>query len=143
MYLTKYNPGMAFGSLFDSFERDFAPMLRSLSRLENGESFRMPLTNINETEKEFVLTMEMPGVLKKNIEVTVEGDDLIVTAERSEKTESEGLLRREIREEKFRRSFSLGRSVDRDKITAKLENGVLKVTLGKKAENVGRKVDVD
>ncbi|MEJ2722804.1 MAG: hypothetical protein P8181_16950, partial [bacterium] len=77
MYLTKYNPGFALGPLFNSFERDFAPLLRSLSGEDEGESFRMPLTNITETEKEFVVTMERPGVLKKDVEVTVEGDDLI------------------------------------------------------------------
>jgi len=139
MFLTKYKPGL----LFDSFERDFAPLLRSWSTKEDGESFRMPLTNINETDNEYVVTMEMPGVLKKDIDVSLDGDDLIVTAERTEKLESKGLLRREIREEKFRRSFSIGRSIDRENIKAKLENGVLRITLAKKAESVGRKVDVD
>ena len=143
MFLTKYRPGMTFGSLFDSFDRDFAPMLKSCSNKEDGEPCRMPLTNINEADGSYVVTMEMPGVLKKDVDVSVDGDDLVVTAERSEKLESEGLLRREIREEKFRRSFSLGRSIDRESIKAKLENGVLKITLAKKAESVGRKVDVD
>jgi HSP20 family molecular chaperone IbpA len=130
MFMTKYRPGMTFGSLLDSFEGEFAPMLKSFSSKGDGEPCRMPLTNINESDSTYV-------------DVSIEGDDLVVTAERGEKLESEGLLRREIREEKFRRSFSLGRSIDRDNINAKLENGVLKITLGKKAESVGRKVDVD
>jgi HSP20 family protein len=143
MFVTKYRPELAFGSLFDSFDREFAPLLRSRSSKENGEPFRVPLTNINETDESYVVTMEMPGVLKKDVDVSIEGDELVVTASRSEKLESEGLLRREIREERFRRSFSLGRSLDRENIKAKLENGVLKITLAKKAESVGRKVDVD
>ena len=138
MFLTKYKPGLTFGSFFDSIDRDLFPEMKT-----SRESFRMPMTNINETESGYVVTMEMPGVLKKDVDVAIDGDDLIVTAERSEKLESEGLLRREIREEKFRRSFSLGRTIDRDNIKAKLESGVLKITLAKKAESVGRKVDVD
>jgi HSP20 family protein len=67
----------------------------------------------------------------------------VVTAERSEKVESEeGLLRREIRSEKFRRSFTIGQAVDREGIKAKLENGILKVSLPKKAQASGRKIDV-
>jgi HSP20 family protein len=143
MFMTKYRPGMTFGSLLDSFDREFAPMLKSCSSTGDGEQCRMPLTNINETDDTYDVTMEMPGVLKKDVDVSIEGDELVVTAERGEKLESEGLLRREIREEKFRRSFSLGRSIDRENIKAKLENGVLKITLAKKAESVGRKVDVD
>ncbi|UCH84732.1 MAG: Hsp20/alpha crystallin family protein [Candidatus Latescibacterota bacterium] len=138
MFLTKYKPGLTFGSFIDSLDRDFFPTMRT-----DRDSFRLPMTNINETDSGYVVTMEMPGVLKKDVDVSIEGDDLVVTAERSEKLESEGLRRREIREEKFRRSFSLGRTIDRDDIKAKLENGVLKITLAKKAESVGRKVDVD
>ncbi|UCG52166.1 MAG: Hsp20/alpha crystallin family protein [Candidatus Latescibacterota bacterium] len=142
MFLTKYKPNSTLESIFDSFDRQFFPILRSWSRDDDGEAFRLPLTNINETEKEYVITMEMPGVEKKDVDVSVDGDELVISAERSGKVESEGLLRSEIRSEKFRRSFSLGRTVDRDNIKAKLENGVLKVTLAKKAESVGRKVDV-
>jgi HSP20 family protein len=88
--------------------------------------------------------MELPGVQKKDLDVSIDGDQLVITAERSEKVESEdGLLRREIRSEKFRRSFTIGDSVERDAIKAKLENGILKVTLPKKALSTGRKVDVN
>jgi HSP20 family protein len=112
---------------------------------ESGEKegFRLPVTNVHETEKEWLLTMEMPGVDKKDVHVEIENDQIIVTGEKAEKTETEGLLRREIRSEKFRRSFLLDSSIDRDNIKAKLENGVLKVTLSKKAESVGRKINID
>jgi HSP20 family protein len=139
----KYEPKNAMEALFNSVDRDFFPMVRPWFRLDDNEGFRMPLVNINETEKEFVVTVELPGVQKKDLDVSIDRDELVVTAERSEKVESnEGLLRREIRSEKFRRSFTLGQTVDRDDIKAKLENGILKVTLPKKTESVGRKVDI-
>ena len=140
MFLTKYRPNRTMDSVFD----DLFPVFKGRAR-ENGEKegFRLPVTNVHETEKEFLLTMEMPGVDKKDVRVEIENDQIIVTGEKTEKTETEGLLRREIRSEKFRRSFVLDSAIDRDTIKAKLDNGMLKVTLPKKAESVGRKIDID
>lgn len=143
MFPTKYVPRTSLDTLFDSLDRDFFPVLRPWFRLDDNDGFRTPLVNINEAEKELVVTMELPGIQKKDLDVSIDGDQLVVTAERSEKVESdEGLLRREIRSEKFRRSFTLGQTVDRSGIKAKLENGILKVTLPKTSESVGRKIDV-
>jgi HSP20 family protein len=143
MFPMKYEPKNNLESILDSLDRDVFPVLRPWFRLDDNEGFRMPLVNINESEKEFTVTMELPGVQKKDLDVAIDGEQLVVTAERSEKVESsEGILRREIRSEKFRRTFTLGRAVDRDGIKAKLENGILKVTLPKKSESVGRKIDV-
>lgn len=143
MFPTKYNPKSGFDNLFEAFDRELLPALRPWFRVDDNEGFRMPLVNINETDKEYVVSMELPGVQKKDLDVAIDGDQLVVTAERSEKVESEeGLLRCEIRSEKFRRSFTLGQTVDRENIKAKLENGMLKVTLPKKSDSVGRKIDV-
>lgn len=142
MFLTKYSPRSPLETLFDD---DFLPALTRWIDPEKGEKemFRLPMTNVNETDKEFVLTMEMPGVQKKDIDVSVEDGHLVVTGERNEKIKTDGLLRREIRSEKFRRSFLLDSSVDRDRIKAKLDHGVLTVTLAKRADSVGRKISVD
>jgi HSP20 family protein len=143
MFPTKYEPKNPIDSLFESFDRDLFPVFRPWFRLDDNEGFRMPLVNINETEKDYVVTMELPGVQKKDLDVSLDRDQLVVTAERSEKVESEeGLLRREIRSEKFRRSFTVGQAIERDSVKAKLENGILKITLPKKAESVGRKIDI-
>jgi len=140
MFLTKYRPNRSIDSVFE----DLFPVFNGCAR-ESGEKegFRLPVTNVHETEKEFLLTMEMPGVDKKDVRVEIENDQIIVTGEKTEKTETEGLLRREIRSEKFRRSFVLDSAIDRDTIKARLENGILQVTLPKKAESVGRKIDID
>jgi HSP20 family protein len=142
MFLTKYKPETGLRSFFDTLDSDFFPALRPWFDGDR-ESYRLPMTNINETEKEYVLTMEMPGVDKKNINVAVEKDTLVITGERTEKIESKGLLRSEIRSETFRRSFALDSGVDAEKIKAKLENGLLKVTLPKVEERVGRKIDIE
>src|SRR3990172_3928031 len=111
MYLTKYSPN----SIVDSVLGDIFPTFQRWTRAEAGDEFRLPMTNVHETETEFLLTMEMPGVDKKNITVAIENDQVIITGEKTEKVEENGLLRREIRSEKFRRSFLLDSSVDREK----------------------------
>jgi len=138
MFLTKYRPKDV------SIDNDFFPMFKWFEGSEKeGEVFRIPRTNVNETDKAFILTMEMPGIDKKEITVALENDQVVVTGERTEKHESEGLLRREIRSEKFRRSFRLDSKIDAEGVKAALDNGLLKVTLPKKAESVGRKISVD
>jgi HSP20 family protein len=142
MFLTKYRPSTSLESLFDT---DFFPIFGKCmdSNAEKKESFRLPRTNINESETEFALTMEMPGVKKDDVDVSIEKDQIIITGGLTEKVETEGLRRGEIRSESFRRSFMLDSTIDRDTVKARLENGILKVTLPKKAESVGRKIDVD
>lgn len=138
MFLTKYRAKDL------SCDADFFPMFKWFDDSENNRDFfRVPKTNVNETDKTYVLTMEMPGINKKEVNVAVENDHVVVTAERTEKYESEGLLRREIRSEKFQRSFRVDATVDADGVKAKLENGILTVTLPKKADSVGRKITVD
>ncbi len=137
MYMTKFSPN----SIVDSILDDLLPTQRWFPT--TGGEFRLPATTVHETDSEFALTMEMPGVEKKIIHVAIENDQIVITGEKTEKVETKGLLRREIRSEKFRRSFVLDPSVDRDKIKAKLEDGVLKVTLPKGVGTVGRKISIE
>jgi HSP20 family protein len=147
MKLVKYHrPIDAFDSWFDTLNRGLFP---AFSRLYgDGETetpvLRLPRTNIEETADKYVFTMEMPGLSKKDVEVAVEGDTLTVKGEKTvESKEDKGVLRSEIRSSKFERSFSLGNKVDQENINAKMDAGVLTVTLPKKSDRVGRKVDVD
>jgi HSP20 family protein len=147
MTLIKYRPqNTHVDALFDRLTRDMWP---SFERLFGGEaegeveSIRLPRTNIEETKDAYVFSLEMPGLSKKDVEVTVEGDVLTIrgekTARREEGTE---LVRSEIRSTKFERHFNLGGAVDADAVKARMEDGILVVTLPKKAEKVGRKIDI-
>lgn len=141
MFITKYNPATGMDSFWNAFNREFFPIAQPFLNGDE-ENFRLPRTNINEREKEFVLTIEMPGVSKKDVEVSLDGETLTIEAERTDTVESEGLLRSEIRAEKYKRTLQVGSKIDRDGIAAKMENGVLKLTLPKKAEILGRKIDI-
>jgi HSP20 family protein len=141
MLLTKWTPRRSFQSIWDTFDNDIFPVKRFFD--EESESIRRPLTNISETDKSYLVTLEMPGVSKEKVEVSLEGDKLTISGERVEKLENEGLLRKEIREEKFSRSFVLDGKIEREQIKAKMENGILTISLPKKEDEVGRKISID
>lgn len=146
MTLIKYRPADQIDSLLTRLARDVWPVwTRSFDADVEGEELRQPRTNITESEQDYRFSIEMPGLNKKDVTVSVENDTLTVRGEKTEKKEkSEGVenLRREIVSTKFERSFYLGGNVDPDAIKASMEDGVLTVTLSKRPEKVGRKIEI-
>jgi HSP20 family protein len=145
MKLMKYeSPTTSIDRLFDRLNWGF-PLERVFSDAEGSEegwaSIRLPRTNIAEVEDAFVFTMEMPGLDKKDVSVNIEGDTLIVRGEKSEQHEEKGLIRREYRSTKFERSFNVN-GINRESVKAKMENGILTVTLPKAPDKVGKKIDI-
>ena len=148
MTLVKYRrPYGVFDSLFDNWNRGLFPALSRSFSVDGSdeEALRLPRTNVEEKDDSYVFTMEMPGLAKKDVEVSLENDTLTVsgnTVENREEKEEKGFLRREIRSSRFERSFALGTEVDQENIKAKMVDGILTITVPKKSEKVGRKVDV-
>ncbi|PIR00881.1 MAG: heat-shock protein Hsp20 [Nitrospinae bacterium CG11_big_fil_rev_8_21_14_0_20_45_15] len=95
-----------------------------------------PKIDVVETEKEIKVTVELPGMEEKDINVNFAGDMLVIKGEKkSEKEEKkEDYCFTERSYGSFHRSIPISTAVDRDKVDAKLKNGVLKVTLPKTAE---------
>jgi HSP20 family protein len=97
----------------------------------NGEpEFVTPEVNIFETKDGYVLEAEMPGVNKEAVEITLEGNELTIIGRRHNESAGEALLR-ESRNVDFRRVFELDPAIDGGKISAKMEQGVLTLTLPK------------
>lgn len=147
MNLIRCNTLAPVDRAFNQLNRGLFPFFNGFIRDEEGlevsENSRLPRTNIQETDKDFVFSMEMPGLTKKEVEVSLENNVLLVKGEKTEeKTEGQNLLRREIRSVKFERSFRIGDGIEQEQIKAKMDNGLLTVTLPKKPEKVGRRVDV-
>ena len=153
MKLVKYHQHRGpFDGLFENWNRGLFPVCSTGGAEARGDvSQRLPRTNIEELDSAYVLTMEMPGLSKKDVDVSLEDDTLTIKGERvveeagkDDKADKpkRGFLRREIRSAKFERSFSLGNEVDPENIKAKMEDGILSVTLPRKSGKVGRKVDV-
>ena len=96
-----------------------------------------PSVNIVEQDHQFNMHLAAPGLEKNDFAIRVENDYLIVSAEKkSEKEETDKrFTRREFNYSSFKRSFQLEDSIDREKISAAYENGVLNITLPKKEES--------
>ncbi|MGX5820555.1 Hsp20/alpha crystallin family protein [Chitinophaga lutea] len=132
MTLVKFNqqPKTLTGLMDDIFNgkfinRDFVP----------AEFFgaHAPV-NIRETKDAYLLDVSAPGFDKADFKINLDGQTLTISTEKKseEKVENEKQIRREFTYRSFSRSFTLDESVDAEKINAKYDNGVLKVTLPKK-----------
>lgn len=101
--------------------------------------------DVAEDDKAYTVKAEIPGVKKEDINVSVDGNLVSLSAEvKSEKEEKEGqkVVRRERYYGSVSRSFTLGHDVDMNKAEAKYEDGVLNLTLPKKPGAAAKKVTV-
>ena len=120
-----------FDNIIDQFFNDlsFDPRF-SLMNTNNVSNY------YNENEKEYYLTMDVPGMSKNDIEVTFDSNRLKISGQRkSDKYDS-------YEYGKMERTFSVPTNVETDKISAKIDNGVLKVLLPKAKSSLGRKISV-
>jgi HSP20 family protein len=126
------------------FEGFFRP-LRWLDEEPAGEGLA-PRLDVVERNNDFVVTAELPGIKKDDIDVSVENGVLTITAEsRSETEEKEGdrVIRQERRYGKYLRSLRLGKAVDEKKVKASYKDGILELTLPKAEEVKPKRITVD
>lgn len=101
-----------------------------------------PRAHIVENGDDFVLQVELPGVRRDGLEVTFENGELAIVGHRTPfQTEAE-LIYRESRPADFRRVFEIDPSIDTTKIGARLEQGVLTLTLPKAEASKPRRIEV-
>ena len=106
------------------------------------EQFICPAATVLENADGYSLDVEMPGVSKESLEMWVENNELTILGRRSMPTVEGTLLHRESRPENFRRTFELDPSIDAEKISAKIEQGVVRLTLPKAEQVKPRKIAV-
>ena len=101
-----------------------------------NEGMTLPKVNIKESDDSFEVQMAVPGFKKDSFNISVENEELLISADIKEEKEekSEAFTRREFGYASFRRSFILPETIDGDKIKANYEDGILNVTLPKKEE---------
>ena len=103
-----------------------------------------PAFEVKETSDSFVLKADVPGVDEKDLDVAVHNGVLTVSGSRSaeERKEGESYAIYERQFGSFSRSFALPEMADGDRVEAKLVNGVLSLTIAKKAEAKPRKIAI-
>ena len=105
-------------------------------------SYLTPAVDIVETRDAYVLESDMPGVNKDGLEILLESNELTIIGHRSDLPSEAECVYRESKPAHFRRVFELDPAVDVDKIDARMEQGVLKLTLPKSERVKPRKITV-
>lgn len=140
--------------LFDGFWRRMVPAAplrhtevepQPLWRFDSDFGFAVPSMDLVETDKEFRIKAELPGMDASNVELGVSGDVLTIKGEKRDEREekAENFHLSERRFGSFRRAFQLHPGVDVERIEAKFDKGVLTVTLPKTAEAASRQRKID
>lgn len=103
-----------------------------------------PRVDVAESENDFTVHAELPGLRKEDIQVTLEDNMLTITGERKDEDEQKDkqFYRRERAYGTFKRTFGLGTEVDADKIAATYKDGLLILTLPKSEAAKPRQIDV-
>ena len=145
---TRVQRGPGQGDAFELAQREFDTMLNRFfgGRESNGGSgYLAPYAvDVREDGDHIYVEAELPGFKKEEVDVTLENQTLTIAAERREQKEEkkgEHLLR-ERRYNRFLRSFNLPPTVDEQTVNAKLNDGVLTITLNKREETKPRKISV-
>lgn len=132
---TRYRPTR---NLFDRFFEDLG---YPFYNLERGDW--IPASDISETEKEFILTVELPGIDMKGIDVSYSDGLLTIKGEKKKASdENESCYCTERYTGSFERSFRIHRDINSDKIDATYKDGILKLVLPKSEESVPKKIEV-
>ena len=130
-------------SIYDPFADVFPTLFRGLlsdaaePRQGQGGAQAVPMrVDVSEANGGYVVKADLPGVPKESIHVDIDGNRVTIRAEvkrESEQKEGERVLRSERYYGQFARSFALTDEIDEERAQAKFENGVLELSLPKKA----------
>jgi len=120
---------------FDGFVNDILNDLpANFGRAFREDVFQFPPVNITEKNEAYHIEVSAPGWQKENFNVKLDGNLLTISAEKKEevKDETAKVIRKEYSNKSFKRSFTLDEKIEASNISAKYENGVLKLDLPKK-----------
>jgi len=111
---------------------------------EPFKGLRTPKLDVIDHDKEIIIRVELPGVDKKDVDVSVNDSVLVIKGSvyRESENEKKGYYRREIAQSDFSRSLALPAGVDATKISASLKNGILEIQLPKDESVKRRSVEV-
>ncbi|MDZ4202050.1 MAG: Hsp20/alpha crystallin family protein [Gallionella sp.] len=136
--VTRYNP------VDDAFDDLFRGFFMRPVRVEGQPEVQVRM-DVKEDDRGYSIHAEIPGVNKDDIHVTIEGNQVAISAEvknEMEVKEGEKVLRSERYYGKVSRAFTLGQDVDESAAQAKYQDGVLELTLPKKAVTASRRLAI-
>jgi HSP20 family protein len=139
MNLVTFNPEQALDSFFDTDQ------IFGFPRANLGQPIALPKVNVVEKDEAFYLEAETPGMTEKDVSVEFNAGVLTLKGQREQdsKTEKTDYNIREFTRQSFERSFRISNQVDSEKVSARMDQGILKVTLPKKEQVKPKKIKIN
>lgn len=130
-----------FGKGFNSVQNEFAKMESMLNDVFSDDLFWSPMkstfpkVDITESDEDFKVAMATAGFKKKDLQIKITDKAVMIKGEKNDEKENIKYHQKELCSRKFEKMLMIPNSVDRDKIKAKYEDGVLEITLPKKEKD--------
>jgi HSP20 family protein len=133
-----------FDKMFDNMVESQFPDIVKQVGVKPYQGSAYTKVNVYEYDDKIGIVAEIPGLNKKQLNVEVEEGILTISGDKHNTFEDDGakVLRRELKQSSFKRSFELGEQLDGEDISANFKDGVLSVTIPKKEPEIPKKHSV-
>jgi HSP20 family protein len=120
-------------------------LTQEIETSEPESDIMIPLADVRETDESVIVAIDLPGIDKQDVDITVSEDELRVVAEKKEETEvsEKDFHKRERTWRRFERAVKLPVAVKGEEAKARLQSGVLEVTLPKEAVTSRKRISID
>jgi HSP20 family protein len=141
--LVSYDPLDRFFDIREDFDNVMRNFLRGFTSPVSSRGV-FPLADAKEDEDKYTITVEVPGIDRKDLKITIKENSLLVEGEKKEETkeEKESYLRVERSYGSFRRAFNFASELDAKKVNAEFKDGILTVTLPKTEKEKPKEIDI-
>ena len=136
MTLIKWTPKREMLNFFDNVDRMISNTFSQTLETDNQTRSLRPFMNVDETDSDYTVSLDLPGIEKKDVEVNMRDGIVTVIGERknSYQDKDNSCILQEAEHGTFQRSFELSNAIQEDKIKARFKNGVLTLTIPKTPE---------
>lgn len=143
MQLTRWDPFREMEEMFGQRGRGW-PAKKRMGMMPVDDEIWAPRVDISETDKNFQIKVEVPGIKRDDVKISVEDNTLTIKGERKEEKQEEGrkFHRMECYYGSFERQFALPPNINQEKIDASFKDGVLVLDLPKKEVEKPKQVEV-
>ena len=142
MTLVRYNPFATMNRFDRGYGRLFNELMNAHTEEQEVEHNWRPRADIFETESKYTIQLDLPGVKREDVDISVEDDVLTISGERITTNEEGSTWHRERVHGKFSRRYNIRNTVDVEKIDAAFSDGVLTLTLPKNEAALPKKIEI-
>ncbi len=142
MDITRWDP---WKDLRDEIDRVFDSFFGRYPVSSEHEGYYVPAIDVEETENEYIVKAELPGLKKDDIKISLREDSITISGERKKEKEEKGKTyhRVEMAYGKFVRTIQLPEEIQPDKAKAEYKNGILTVTLPKSEKAKPKEIEIE